>query len=88
VAQDDGRRACILITDGMSAAGMPNGPSTLGDFPIEVKDGVCLSQGTLAGRALTMDRTVANLQSFAGVSLGVAVRLASRTRRKWFVCLT
>jgi len=28
------------------------------------------------------------LQSFAGASLGVAVRLASRTRRKWFVCLT
>jgi N-acetylglucosamine-6-phosphate deacetylase len=83
-----GEERAILITDGMSATGMPNGTYTLGDFPVEVKDGVCISQGTLAGSSVTMDRAMANLQSFAGVSLGVAVRLASRTRRKWFVCLT
>jgi N-acetylglucosamine-6-phosphate deacetylase len=84
----NGEERAILITDGMSATSTPKGTYTLGDFPVEVKDGVCLSQGTLAGRSLTMDRAVANPQSFAGASPGVAVRLASRTRRKCFVCLT
>jgi N-acetylglucosamine-6-phosphate deacetylase len=50
----------------------------LGDFSVEVKDGVCLSHGALAGSVLTMDRAVENLRRFTGASLGTAVRLASR----------
>jgi N-acetylglucosamine-6-phosphate deacetylase len=50
----------ILITDGMSAIGMPDGTYTLGALLLRLKDGVCLSQGTLAGRSLTMDHAVAN----------------------------
>jgi N-acetylglucosamine-6-phosphate deacetylase len=68
----------ILVTDGMSATGMPDGTYTLGDFPVELKDGVCLSGSTLAGSVLTMDKAVANLQQFTGSSLATAVRLASR----------
>jgi N-acetylglucosamine-6-phosphate deacetylase len=73
-----GEERAILITDGMSATGMPNGVYTLGDFSVEVKDGVCLSNGTLAGSVLTMDQAVANVMRFTGSPLATAVRLASR----------
>jgi N-acetylglucosamine-6-phosphate deacetylase len=72
-----GEERAILVTDGMSATGMPDGTYTLGNFSVEVKDGVCLSHGTLSGSVLTMDRAVENLQRFTGTSLGTAVRLAS-----------
>ncbi len=73
-----GKDRAILVTDGMSATGMPDGTYMLGDFPVEVRNGVCLSGSTLAGSVLTMDRAVENLQKFTGSSLAVAVRLASR----------
>jgi N-acetylglucosamine-6-phosphate deacetylase len=73
-----GDEHAILVTDGMSATGMPDGNYMLGDFLVELKDGVCLSDGSLAGSVLTMDRAVENLQLFTGASLGTAVRLASR----------
>jgi N-acetylglucosamine-6-phosphate deacetylase len=73
-----GDERAILMTDGMSATGMPDGNYMLGDFSVEVKDGVCLSDGALAGSVLTMDRAVENLQLFTGAPLGTAVRLASR----------
>jgi N-acetylglucosamine-6-phosphate deacetylase len=68
----------ILVTDGMSATGMPDGTYTLGDFTVEVKDGVCLLGDTLAGSVLTMDQAVRNVQRFTGTSLETAIRLASR----------
>jgi N-acetylglucosamine-6-phosphate deacetylase len=75
----------ILITDGISATGMPDGEYMLGDFAVTVRDGRCLlssdlAEGieTLAGSVLTMDRAVANLQRFTGASLATAVRLAGR----------
>jgi N-acetylglucosamine-6-phosphate deacetylase len=73
-----GEERAILVTDGMSATGMPDGTYMLGDFEVVVKDGVCLAGKTLAGSVLTMDRAVANVQKFTGTSLGAAVRLASR----------
>ena len=73
-----GEERAILVTDGMSATGMPDGTYMLGDFPVEVKDGVCLTEGTLAGSVLTMDEAVANVRRFTGTSLETAVRLASR----------
>jgi N-acetylglucosamine-6-phosphate deacetylase len=73
-----GEERAILVTDGMSAMGMPDGTYTLGDFDVEVKGGVCLVGETLAGSVLTMDKAVANVQEFTGVSLATAVRLASR----------
>jgi N-acetylglucosamine-6-phosphate deacetylase len=73
-----GEERAILVTDGMSATGMPDGTYMLGDFPVEVKDGVCLTDGTLAGSVLTMDEAVTNVRRFTGTSLATAVRLASR----------
>jgi len=73
-----GEERAILVTDGTSATGMPDGIYALGNFTVEVKDGVCLSDGTLSGSVLTMDQAVENLQRFTGAPLGTAVRLASR----------
>jgi N-acetylglucosamine-6-phosphate deacetylase len=79
-----GERA-ILVTDGISATGMPDGNYMLGELEVTVRDGRCLSAvdlaagvETLAGSVLTMDRAVGNVQRFTGVSLATAVRLASR----------
>jgi N-acetylglucosamine-6-phosphate deacetylase len=73
-----GQHRAILVTDGMSATGMPDGEYMLGNFPVEVREGICLSGGSLAGSVLTMDRAVANLQRFTGESLATAVHLASQ----------
>ena len=45
----------VLITDAMAAAGMPDGTYQLGPIQVEVKDGKCTSNGSLAGSVLTMD---------------------------------
>jgi N-acetylglucosamine-6-phosphate deacetylase len=75
-----GETRAILVTDGISATGMPEGTYQLGDFPVEVRGGVCtlLGSGTLAGSTLTMDAAIANVQRFTGISLAGATRLASR----------
>jgi N-acetylglucosamine-6-phosphate deacetylase len=72
-----GADKAILVTDSMSAAGMPEGTYMLGTFEVTVADGRALANGTLAGSVLTMDRAVANLQRFTGASLATAVGLAS-----------
>ena len=67
----------VLITDAISATGMPDGRYMLGTLEVEVKDGRCVRNGTLAGSALTMDRAVRNVMQFAGLDLQQAVRAAS-----------
>ena len=73
-----GAERAILVTDGMAATGMPDGTYHLGDLVVEVRDGVCMSGGVLAGSVLTMDRAVRNVREMTGVSLRTAVGLASR----------
>lgn len=73
-----GEAHAILVTDGMSATGMPEGTYQLGDLVVEVHDGVCRSGGALAGSVLTMETAVKNLRQITGASLATAVRLASR----------
>ncbi len=74
----------ILITDGMSATGMPDGQYMLGDFDVTVAGGRALlsedlaaGKQTLAGSLLTLDLAVANIQRFANADLAVATGLAS-----------
>jgi N-acetylglucosamine-6-phosphate deacetylase len=68
----------MLVTDGISATGMPDGTYMLGNMKVEVHDGRCTSNGTLAGSVLTLDRGVQNLMEFTGASLVEAVAAASR----------
>jgi N-acetylglucosamine-6-phosphate deacetylase len=67
----------VLVTDATSATGMPDGKYMLGLCEIEVKDGMCTYQGTLAGSILTLDRAVRNVMSFAHWDLQHAVRAAT-----------
>jgi len=72
------RDRIILVTDGMSATGMPDGIYMLGDMKVEVREGRCTSDGVLAGSVLTLDRGVQNLINFTGATLETAVAAASR----------
>jgi N-acetylglucosamine-6-phosphate deacetylase len=72
-----GDERAILITDAISATGMPEGRYRLGSFVVEVKDGRCEYEGRLAGSVLTLDRAVRNVMTFAGWRLAQAVRLAT-----------
>jgi len=72
-----GEERAILITDAISATGMPEGQYRLGPFVVEVKGGRCEYQGKLAGSVLTLDRAVRNAMRFAGWKLPQAVRLAT-----------
>jgi N-acetylglucosamine-6-phosphate deacetylase len=72
-----GRDRAVLITDAMSATGMPDGKYHLGAMEIEVSQGYCTSGGTIAGSVLTLDRAVRNVMQFANWNLQSAVQLAS-----------
>jgi N-acetylglucosamine-6-phosphate deacetylase len=80
-----GEDRAILVTDGISATGKPDGNYMLGSLEVTVANGRCLLTAnlangveTLAGSVLTMDRAVANLQRFTGATLATGVHLASR----------
>jgi N-acetylglucosamine-6-phosphate deacetylase len=75
--QMKGRERAVLITDAISATGMPDGRYQLGPIEVDVKDGKCTSNGSLAGSVLTMDRAVRNVTQFSNWSLQDAVRAAT-----------
>jgi N-acetylglucosamine-6-phosphate deacetylase len=68
----------ILITDAISATGMPDGTYQLGPFQVEVRGDRAECEGKLAGSVLTMDRAVRNVMAFAEWSLQQSVVLATR----------
>lgn len=72
-----GRHEAVLITDAISATGMPDGVYRLGSFEVEVEGDRCTVDGKIAGSVLTMDAAVRNVMKFAGWNLVQAVRLAS-----------
>ncbi|MFZ0304463.1 MAG: N-acetylglucosamine-6-phosphate deacetylase [Terracidiphilus sp.] len=65
----------ILVTDAMSAAGMPEGEYHLGNFVVQVANGRAMARGVLAGSVLTLDRALANFVAFTGATLDQALRL-------------
>ncbi|MFP5254480.1 MAG: N-acetylglucosamine-6-phosphate deacetylase [Acidimicrobiia bacterium] len=69
----------VLVTDAVSALGLPPGTHRLGTVTVEVGEGrgVRLPDGTLAGSDLAMDQAVRNLMAFAGWPLADAVGAAS-----------
>lgn len=79
-----GVEKAILVTDAMSAAGMPDGDYALGPLIATIADGRALlkddlaeGKETLAGSILTLDQAVANLQIYTDASLHDAARFAS-----------
>jgi N-acetylglucosamine-6-phosphate deacetylase len=64
-----------LVSDGLSATGMPDGKYMLGGFEVTVSGGVCRNaEGVLAGSTLTLDRALRNIVAL-GTSLPDAVRM-------------
>ena len=72
-----GTQAAVLITDAISATGMPEGRYRLGSFEVEVRGNKCTRGDTLAGSVLRLDQAVRNVMQFAGWTLEEAVQLAS-----------
>jgi|SRR5664279_950446 len=81
-AEAKGFEHSVLITDAISATGMPEGRHHLGSFEVDVQDGKCMVNGRLAGSVLTMDRAVKNLARFAKWNLAEAITAASRNPAK------
>ena len=72
-----GAAGAVLITDGISATGMPDGTYRLGSFEVQVENGRCESHGKLAGSVLTMDCAVRGAMKFGRMSLHDSVRMAT-----------
>lgn len=70
-----GAERVILVSDGLSATGMPDGKYPLGGSEVTLSGGVCRnSEGTLAGSTLTLDRALRNIVAL-GASLPDVVRM-------------
>jgi N-acetylglucosamine-6-phosphate deacetylase len=73
--QAKGAGGVILISDGISATGMPDGKYSLGNIEVTVAGGVCRNaEGRLAGSTLTLDRALRNVVAL-GATLADAVRM-------------
>lgn len=72
-----GTERAILITDAISATGMPDGKYKLGNFEVVVKGDRCDLDGKLAGSVLTLDRAVRNVMRYVPLTLQQSVRLAT-----------
>lgn len=70
----------VLITDCLSAGGLPDGNYTLGGADVIRKGIECrLTDGTIAGSVLTLNKGVYNLMRHTDASLPLAMQLASLT---------
>ncbi|WP_067841156.1 N-acetylglucosamine-6-phosphate deacetylase [Amphibacillus sediminis] len=68
----------ILITDGTTASGLPDGDYTRSKLPIQVKGGaVRTMNGTLAGSSLTLLQAIRNIVRWEKVSLEEAIQMAT-----------
>lgn len=70
-----GSESAILVTDSMSATGMPDGEYQLGGFAVQVAQGRATRDGVLAGSVLTLDRALQNFLTFTGAPLDQGLRL-------------
>ncbi|MCZ4293061.1 N-acetylglucosamine-6-phosphate deacetylase [Vibrio sinaloensis] len=76
-------RRMTLITDAMSATGMPNGRYILGEYTVEMNDGVVTTDtGSLAGSTLTLVQAVKNIQQWLSLPFEQAWLMASLTPAK------
>jgi N-acetylglucosamine-6-phosphate deacetylase len=80
--QAKGPGCVILVSDGISATGMPDGQYSLGKFEVTVAGGVARnSEGKLAGSTLTLDRALRNIVRM-GWSLSDTVKMLTANPAK------
>ncbi len=78
LVRSKGLERVLLVSDGLSAAGMPDGTYQLGGFTIHVEGGICrTAEGVLAGSTVTSDAALRNLASFTGLSYGQCLPCAT-----------
>jgi N-acetylglucosamine-6-phosphate deacetylase len=70
-----GLERAILVTDAMSATGMPDGEYQLGGFAVQVEKGRAMAGGVLAGSVLTLDQALVNFVRFAGATAEEGLQL-------------
>ena len=82
--QAKGVGCVILVSDGVSATGMPDGRYMLGNFQVTVANGVCRNaEGKLAGSTLTFNRALAEHRR-SGHLFVDAVRMLTANPAKLF----
>ncbi|MGZ7087273.1 MAG: amidohydrolase family protein, partial [Ilumatobacteraceae bacterium] len=75
-----GPHRIALVSDAISALGLPHGAYSIGDTDVVVDvTGVHTADGVLAGSVLRFDQAVRNLMAFTGCTLGEASLSASAT---------
>ena len=80
--QAKGPGGVILVSDGISATGMPDGKYILGGFEVTVSGGVCRNvEGNLAGSTLTLDRALRNIVKM-GYTLSDTVKMLTSNPAK------
>jgi len=73
-ARSKGRERILLVTDAISATGMPDGIYGLGTDTVQVRGGVCRDdEGRLAGSTLTQDAALRNFIAYSGMRLDDAL---------------
>jgi N-acetylglucosamine-6-phosphate deacetylase len=73
-AKSKGRERILLVTDAISATGMPDGRYNLGTEKVQVQAGVCRDdEGRLAGSTLTQDAALRNFVAYSGMRMEDAV---------------
>jgi len=73
-ARSKGRERILLVTDAISATGMPDGIYSLGTDTVQVRGGVCRDdEGRLAGSTLTQDAALRNFIAYSGMRLDDAL---------------
>jgi N-acetylglucosamine-6-phosphate deacetylase len=78
LVKSKGLERVILISDAVSAAGMPDGKYKLGSSAVRVAGGVCRNEeGNLAGSTVTLDAAVRHLAEFSGASYQSCVTCAT-----------
>lgn len=75
-----GPEKVVLVSDMIKPAGLPNGVHTLGGRTFSLEEGVIkLPSGVIAGSSSGLDEAVRNMVEKVGVSLPVAVLMATDT---------
>jgi N-acetylglucosamine-6-phosphate deacetylase len=73
-----GVQGVLLVTDAISAGGMPDGSYRIGDIPVTVSAGVCRNAaGQLAGSTLTQDQALRNVVQWTGLPLEEAILMCA-----------
>ena len=73
-----GVRKSILITDAITAAGMPDGQYQLGDLTVNVSGGICRNlENQLAGSTLTQQQALKNVVQWTKTALEEAIYMCT-----------